>query len=224
MERHSDPIEKRYFFIGGALICFAYLAWLISSNEILAFDTVIRQWAYDQRNPVLNRVIIAVTYLGNWQTVVTVGAVLLALPRTRRRYGLPFVGFSAASTVLYRIMKAVFARPRPELAVRLIEESGWSFPSGHSMNCIVCYGILIYLLRRHCQERRLANALTVLLSLLILSIGCSRVYVGVHYPTDILGGWSLGLAFLLAATLICEKAETSLDVFDPHRKGKNVWR
>ena len=206
------------------MICFAYLAWLISSNEILAFDTVIRQWAYDQRNPVLNRVIIAVTYLGNWQTVVTVGAVLLALPRTRRRYGLPFVGFSAASTVLYRIMKAVFARPRPELAVRLIEESGWSFPSGHSMNCIVCYGILIYLLRRHCQDRRLANALTILLSLLILSIGCSRVYVGVHYPTDILGGWSLGLAFLLAATLICEKAETRLDVFDPHRKGKNVWR
>lgn len=206
------------------MICFAYLAWLISSNEILAFDTVIRQWAYDQRNPVLNRVIIAVTYLGNWQTVVTVGAVLLALPRTRRRYGLPFVGFSAASTVLYRIMKAVFARPRPELAVRLIEESGWSFPSGHSMNCIVCYGILICLLRRHCQDRRLANALTILLSLLILSIGCSRVYVGVHYPTDILGGWSLGLAFLLAATLICEKAETRLDVFDPHRKGKNVWR
>ena len=168
--------------------------------------------------------LIAVTYLGNWQTVVTVGAVLLVLPRTRRRYGLPFVGFSAASTVLYRIMKAVFARPRPELAVRLIEESGWSFPSGHSMNCIVCYGILIYLLRRHCQDRRLANALTILLSLLILSIGCSRVYVGVHYPTDILGGWSLGLAFLLAATLICEKAETRLDVFDPHRKGKNVWR
>ncbi len=224
IERYGDLMKKRYFFISVALLCFAYLAWLVSSHGILAFDTVISQWVYGHRNPALNGVMIAVTYLGNWQTVVTVGADLLVLPQTRRRYGLPYACFAAASTVLYKIMKTVFARPRPEVAVRLIEESGWSFPSGHSMNCIVCYGILIYLLRRHCQDRRLVNALTILLSLLILSIGCSRVYVGVHYPTDILGGWSLGLAFLLAATLIYEKAETRLDVFDPHRKGKNVWR
>lgn len=98
MERHSDPIEKRYFFIGGALICFAYLAWLISSNEILAFDTVIRQWAYDQRNPVLNRVVIAVTYLGNWQTVVTVG----------RRHCWRCRGPAALRTALCRLFRGVY--------------------------------------------------------------------------------------------------------------------
>lgn len=193
------------------MLCFAYVAWQVTSGGALAFDTVIRQWAYEQRGPLLNRIVIAVTYLGNWQTVVTVALVLVALPRTRWRYGLPYVCVSAASTALYKVMKAIFARPRPELAVRIIEESGWSFPSGHSMNCIVCYGILIYLIRRYCPDRRMANLLTVLLAALILAIGCSRVYVGVHYPTDVLGGWSLGLAFLLSATLIYERVRGKFD-------------
>lgn len=207
MKKRNGSIDKRCFFIGGALLCFAYVAWQIASHEVLPFDTVIRQWAYAQRGPALNRLIITITYLGNWQTVITLALVLLALPQTRRRYGLPFSCISTASTVVYKIMKSIFARPRPELAVRIIEESGWSFPSGHSMNCIVCYGILIYLIRRNCSSRRTANAATLLLSLLILAIGCSRVYVGVHYPTDIIGGWSLGLAFLLTATLIYEKSQ-----------------
>lgn len=207
MKQENRSIDKRYLLIGGALVCFAYIAWQVSSHDTLLFDTVIRQWVYGQRGPVLNKIVIAVTYLGNWQTVVTLGLALLIVPKTRRRFGLPFVCISAASTVLYKLMKSIFERPRPDLAVRLIAESGWSFPSGHSMNCIVCYGILIYLIRRYCADRRLANGLTALLSLLIFSIGCSRVYVGVHYPTDVLGGWSLGLAFLLAAVLIYEKAE-----------------
>lgn len=211
MKRKTTSIDKRYFFIGGALLCFAYVAWQAAANDVLAFDTVIRQWAYDQRGPLLNKIVIAVTYLGNWQTVVALALVLLALPQTRWRYGLPYVCVSAASTVVYKAMKSIFQRPRPDLAVRIIEESGWSFPSGHSMNCIVCYGILIYLIRRYCPDRRKANLLTALLAVLILSIGCSRVYVGVHYPTDVLGGWSLGLAFLLAATLIYEKVRGKFD-------------
>ncbi|MGC2873967.1 phosphatase PAP2 family protein [Ihubacter sp. mB4P-1] len=203
--RENRQNRIRYLLIGGALLCFAYLAWEISTHDILAFDTVVREWAYNQRGPVLNKIVIAITYLGNWQTVVILALILLILPESRFRYGLPFVSFSAASTVIYKCMKSVFARPRPDLAVRIIQESGWSFPSGHSMNCMVCYGILIYLVRRHCKNKRAADLLTVLLALLILAIGCSRIYVGVHFPTDVLGGWSLGLAFLLVCTLIYEK-------------------
>lgn len=91
------------------------------------------------------------------------------------------------------------------MEVRLIPQGGYSFPSGHSMNCIVCYGILIYLIRRYCPNKKAANILTVLLGLLIIGIGTSRVYVGVHFPTDVLGGWSLGLAFLLVSIIMLEK-------------------
>ena len=63
----------RSIIIGGALICFAYIAYTISSYDVLTFDIVIREWAYAQRSPVLNKILIGITYLGNWQTIVTLG-------------------------------------------------------------------------------------------------------------------------------------------------------
>lgn len=195
----------RALIIGGALLCFAYLAYQVTAHEVLPFDTAIRYWAYGQRTPALNAVLITITYLGNWQTMVLLGIGLLLYPGTRRDIGVPFALISLSSTVFYKIVKSVFARPRPDLAVRIIEQGGYSFPSGHSMNGIVCFGILIYLIRRYCRNRKTANLLTAALSLLIIAIGCSRVYVGVHFPTDILAGWSLGAAFLCTAIIVLEK-------------------
>ena len=102
-------------------------------------------------------------------------------------------------------MKYIFQRPRPDIALRLIEESGYSFPSGHSMNCLVSYGILAYLLLRYCENRKLAKLFSVGLGLVIILIGLSRVYVGVHFPTDVIGGWSLGIAVLVAMMYAFEK-------------------
>lgn len=206
MERiDREKLVLRSVIIGGALICFAYLAYMISTHDVLAFDTAIREWAYSQRNPLRNNILIGITYMGNWQTIVALGLVLLAWPATRKPVGLPFAITAASSTIIYKVAKSIFQRPRPDLSVRIIEESGFSFPSGHSMNCLVIYGILIYLIRRYCRNRQAANVLTVILTLLILAIGCSRVYVGVHFPTDILGGWSLGIAVLAGAIIIIEE-------------------
>ena len=106
---------------------------------------------------------------------------------------------------VYQGMKYIFQRPRPDIALRLIEESEYSFPSGHSMNCLVSYGILAYLLLRYCENRKLAKLLSIGLGLIIILIGLSRVYVGVHFPTDVIGGWSLGIAVLVAMMYAFEK-------------------
>lgn len=203
--RDRDKKKIRLMIIGGAIICFAYIAYMVSANDVLAFDTVIREWAYSRRCPWLNRILITITYMGNWQSITVLALALLILPKTRRTIGLPFAVTSISSTVCYKLVKECFQRPRPDLAVRIIEQGGYSFPSGHSMNGLVCFGMLIYLIRRYCRNKKTANVLTVLLVLLVILIGCSRVYVGVHFPTDILGGWSLGLAFLMTAILIFEK-------------------
>ena len=188
-----------------ALIIFGVIASQIVQNPVISFDETVRYWVYENRRPWLSAVFIPVTYMGNWQTITVLAAILLAMPKTRWNIGLPFAIVSLSSTVVYKVVKGIFERPRPELEVRLISQGGFSFPSGHSMNCIVCFGILIYLIRRYCKNSKAANLLTVLLVLLIIGIGTSRVYVGVHFPTDVLGGWSLGLAFLMGAILILEK-------------------
>lgn len=82
----------RIIIIGGAFVCFAYLAYMVTTCEVLAFDTVIRQWAYGLRNPVLNVFFITITYLGNWQTITAIGLILLLVKQTRRNIGLAFCG------------------------------------------------------------------------------------------------------------------------------------
>lgn len=191
--------------VGGALICFAYIAYLITANDVLQFDTVIREWIYARRTPALNSFFILITYMGNWQSITLLAVILLLIPASRKKIGFPLVVTSLSSTVFYKLVKECFQRPRPDLSVRIIEQGGYSFPSGHSMNGLVCFGMLIYLVRRYCKNKRTANILTVLLIFMIVFIGFSRVYVGVHFPTDVLGGWTIGLAYLMTAIYIFEK-------------------
>ena len=129
--------------------------------------------------------------MGNSMTIISVIAVLLLVPATRKNIGLPICISGSIVVAFYKVLKISFARPRPEEIYHIIRQGGFSFPSGHSMNGIFCYGMMIFLIRRHCKDRTTANILTAVLSLLIVSIGFSRIYVGVHYPSDVIGGFSV---------------------------------
>ncbi|NPV26159.1 MAG: phosphatase PAP2 family protein [Firmicutes bacterium] len=101
---------------------------------------------------------------------------------------------------LIELLKELFARPRPA-GVPLIEAAGYSFPSGHSLLAMVFYGFLIYVSWLKVQNLNLRLILTVFLSLLILGVGVSRVYLGVHYPSDVLGGFAAGGFWLISFIL-----------------------
>lgn len=96
------------------------------------------------------------------------------------------------------LIKFAFQRPRPSVP-HLVTETHFSFPSGHAMGSMLFYGTLIIILPRLITHRRLCLAVQLFLAVLILTIGISRIYVGVHYPTDILGGYLLGAAWILGA-------------------------
>ena len=116
-----------------------------------------------------------------------------------------FITFDLAGcTVINQTIKHIVRRPRPNV-LRLVEESGYSFPSGHSMISVAFYGLVIYLVYKNVNNKYLKWTLITLLSLLILTIGFSRIYVGVHYFTDVVGGFFLALAYLIVYIYIYNK-------------------
>ena len=111
------------------------------------------------------------------------------------------IGFSIISnlvivTILNQLLKKILQRPRPN-EFRIIEETGYSFPSGHSMVSMAFYGYLIYLIYIYVKNKYLKWTLIVLLSILICTIGISRIYLGVHYTSDVLGGFLISISYLV---------------------------
>ena len=94
------------------------------------------------------------------------------------------------------IIKNIIRRDRPNV-LRLVKESGYSYPSAHAMTSVILYGYLIYLINKKISNKKLRISLEILLGVLIFSICISRIYVGVHFASDILGGMILGLAILM---------------------------
>ncbi len=108
------------------------------------------------------------------------------------------------STISNLALKAIFSRQRP-LEFMLIDERGYSFPSGHSMVSIVFYGFLIYICYKLIKQKSVKIICITLLSLVILLIAFSRLYLGVHYPTDVLAGLTSGYIFLGLYIIIFKK-------------------
>ncbi len=121
-----------------------------------------------------------------------------------KKIGLSIILNLIVITGLNQILKNILQRPRPT-EYRLIEETGFSFPSGHSMVSMAFYGYLIYLIYKYVKNKDLKWISIVLLSILICSIGISRIYLGVHYTSDVLGGFLISLSYLIVYTLIVNK-------------------
>ena len=199
--------KKRGVIFAAGLVLFVLLAILMVTGNLQWFDDPIREWVYSIRNPALTEVLKVITYMGNWQTITLLCIVLLLFRKTRLRYGVPVSAGAIFVTIFNRIIKLIFKRPRPEESLHLIEEGGYSFTSGHSITSMVVFGLLIYLVRKYVRNRKAANILTAALAVPWIFIGLSRIYMGVHFPSDVLAGWALGAAVLGGIIVIVEKCD-----------------
>ena len=122
--------------------------------------------------------------------------VILFIVIKNKKIGVSILGNLVIVTILNQVLKAILQRPRPT-EFRIVEETGYSFPSGHSMVSMAFYGYLIYLIYKHIENKYIKWTLIALLSILICTIGVSRIYLGVHYTSDVLGGFLISISYLI---------------------------
>ena len=122
--------------------------------------------------------------------------VLLVIAIKNKKIGLSIFTNLVIITVLNQSLKRILQRPRPT-EYRIIQETGYSFPSGHSMISMAFYGYLIYLIYRYVKNKYIKWISISLLSILICLIGISRIYLGVHYTSDVLGGFLISISYLV---------------------------
>jgi len=178
-------------------ILFGFLFLLVLILVVLGKTTNFDQEVYDIiisiRSSFFDTYFTGITRFGN--TVMVVLIVSMFILATRNKYGI-FLAISAVESLLLNtIVKLIIQRPRPQ-GLRLISQGGYSFPSGHAMMSICVYGYLFYLAITKIKNKVLKYCVSTLLFLVILSIGISRIYVGVHYASDVIGGYLLALCYL----------------------------
>jgi len=108
------------------------------------------------------------------------------------------------NVVLNNLLKVIFKRERP-IDLMLVEESGYSFPSGHTMIATIFYGFIIYLINKSNYKKRTKIILNTFLTILIILIGISRIYLGVHYATDVIASYLIGISYLIIFTHFIDK-------------------
>jgi undecaprenyl-diphosphatase len=162
-----------------------------------------------------------ITALGGFTvlTLVSVGAVIVLLTLHRRRQALGFGASVLIAQALSEAIKYVTARPRPELVTHLDLVYSSSFPSGHATMSPVVYLTLAGVLSAGLADRRQKVVLISCAACLVAAIGVSRVYLGVHWPTDVLGGWALGCLISLAATWAISRGAARPEPLGDHGAG-----
>ena len=186
-----------------ALVAFAVLLVCVVKDCAAGFDDPVREWFYSLRGPAITGVAIVITTLANKYVFIGLCLLLLILPQTRMTFGIPLSVGALVTMLMNSLIKHLVERPRPEV-VHLVTEHGFSFPSGHSITSMFFYGLAIWLVWRYVDNQTAKWILTVLLAIPMFLVGPTRIYLGVHFPTDVLGAWCLGFAaIVLFIEIVC---------------------
>ena len=177
------------------LIGFIIITLLLFTNNVSAYDEFIYKYIYLLRSSKCDIVFKTFTYLGNLIPVTIITMSLLVFLEKKDR---SILATSMIITLLTnQMIKYIIRRPRPPIEERLITQGGYSYPSGHSMLAMCLYGVLIYFTYTKVKDNKIKYLLISIFTIIILLIGMSRIYVRVHYPSDVLAGFLLTIIILI---------------------------
>lgn len=197
------------FFFFGALALFVFIARMVFIKDKATLDTKIFEYLSGYVSNLNTDVMQVLSFFGSHYFLIPANVVLILyflFIRKERWYSIKVPVISLSSLLLMSVLKQFFHRERP-LVPLLQAAKGMSFPSGHSLMSATFYGLLIYLVWRNIKNPTARWLLTITLLLLIFFIGLSRIYLRVHYPTDVIAGFSLGFVWLVLSISILNKME-----------------
>ena len=186
------------------LIIFTIVTYKVVTNENIYIDDIVYNFMSDNViNDKITNIVKIITNITS-PLVVIVTAIILIIFIKNKKIKLSLMINLIGVTIINNLFKVIIARPRPDIN-RLVDETGYSFPSGHAITSMVFYGYLIYLIYKYVDNRKIKIPLMIFLILLIPIIGLSRIYLGVHYTSDVLGGFLLGTVYLILFINISNK-------------------
>ena len=187
--------NKKYLIVIGILsLIFIINTILVLLGKTSGFDNAVYNLVRSLECDFFDKYFIFITKLGNVSVVA--GVIILLIILFRNKHSIMFASLGMISAVTNKTIKHIIKRKRPDV-LKLIKQGGYSYPSGHSMISVSIYGYLCYLAFTKIKNSILKWLCSIILVILILSIGISRIYVGVHYASDVLGGFTLALIELM---------------------------
>jgi len=185
-------------FVGFAVI-FAEIALLVTSGRVSVLDKYLIGIVQSVEMPFLTSLAKFLSLVGSSKVAIGFSVFLMVIMFLLLKHRMELILFlwvGIGSHALNTALKHTFQRERPNFH-RIIEEAGYSFPSGHSMAAFSLYGIITYVLWRHLRSRLARILLITGAIIMTIGIGWSRIYLGVHYPSDVIGGYTASCAWLM---------------------------
>lgn len=193
------------------LACLSVLVHLVHDvfhDGDTGFDNMLFHFADQIRSPEMTRLMKVISFFGSGEYLMAALALVVlgfSFYNHMRWHSLQLLLITLTTSVLYRLLKLYYGRPRPPFAI--IDLTSLSFPSGHAMTGGVFYGVLIYIIWVSVRMKRWRWLLACFFTLLILLIGFSRIYLKVHYATDVIAGYTMGLLWLLLSLYLLSHIE-----------------
>lgn len=177
---------------------------------VLSFDSAVIESIRIHTSEALSRMMILITECGSITFYVTVGGIITIMLCLKKRIaeGIMLVVCSGGSGLMTLLLKEIVMRIRPDM-MPIIAETGYSFPSGHSVTAVCFYGYLAYLCWSQGRGDIVRRGSVIAAVCMILGIGISRIYLGVHFPTDVIGGYIGGLMWLSLSILVLDYVKKS---------------
>lgn len=213
MEKNEKMAGLAFLLLLGGLgiaalfiVLFAELAEEVMEKEFGLFDRFIISGMEASANDGMDKVMFVITEMGSAWFLTVLSIIVLGVLgfKMKDKWGmLFFVVAIGGGSLLTLLLKSLYSRERPSINAE-IDAVGYSFPSGHSMGALIFYGFVIYLVVRTRQRAWIQWLTVTILSIVVLLIGSSRIYLGAHFPSDVLAGYIAGSIWLILSLIALE--------------------